>query len=331
MPVTILRKSLADEEQETFADETDDTSSGADKGKRVRGRSTIEFPYADLDDAVLVARTIRDKGGVPLAKDQLAAAMGQPVTSGAFSAKIHASRLFGLVEFVMGKIKLTDLGFDAVEGDSNRAKGAKVKAFLTVPLFAKAYGEFRNRQLPPRPSGLEQAFVGFGVLATRGVNARWAFDRSARQAGFFEHGDDRLVPPVITWVDGTEPLTHAPEIGLKPEGENDARTKPRSLTSAAADEFLIRGLLARMPAPNTDWPLAERARWLRALSVNLAVLYGNSDEAELQIAVPRAAQEPLPTRGQVASRPKIPEPEPEKLAPRQESKAGGELDDEIPF
>ena len=300
MSVTPLRQQMPEEDHAQSTPDINETSTESAKTKRTRGRSTIEFPYADLDDAVSVARTIRDKGGVPLAKDQLAAAMGQPVTSGAFSAKVHASRLFGVIEFAMGKIKLTDLGFEVVEGDDSRAKAAKVKAFLNVPLFAKAYGEFRNRQLPPRPLGLEQAFIGYGVLKTRGVNARWAFDRSARQAGFFDNGEDRLVHPIITWVERAEVHTHAPEVDLTTDAESDPVTKT---ASTAAEEFLIRGLLARMPSPSTKWSLSDRARWLRTLSMNLAMLYGDIDEAEIQITLPK----PAPA---VATAPSHPEPKP---------------------
>ena len=296
--------------------------------KQPRGRSTIEFPYADLDDAVLVARMILDKGGVPLAKDQLAATMGHPVTSGAFLAKLHAARMFGLIEFVSGNSKLTDLGFDVVASDESRVKAAKVKAFYNVPLFARAYGEFRNRPLPPRNEGLEQALVAFGVLQTRKHNARWAFDRSARQAGFFEHGEDKLVQPVVTWVDQNTDSPSRPAVENEPEIESVPVMKASSL---AADEFLIRGLLARMPHPDTEWPVAERARWLRALSVNLAMLYGTNDEAEIQIVIPKPAAELLPTRAQVASRPRAPEPEPQKVGPKWEPKTGEDLDDDIPF
>ncbi len=166
---------------------------GQPESKAPRGQSTIAFPYADLSDAIDLAKTIRDKGGVPITKDQLAAAMGHPATSGTFSAKLHAARLFGFIQFVNGKIKLSDLAYEAVDTDEARSRAAKATAFLNVPLFALTYEEFRNRQFPPRPLGLEQAFVGFGVLETRKTNARWAFDRSAQQAGFFENGDDRLI------------------------------------------------------------------------------------------------------------------------------------------
>ncbi len=190
--------------------------------------------------------------------------------------------MFGFVEFVAGKIKLTELGCDAGDGDALRVKAAKAKAFLNVPLFAKAYGEYRNRRLPLRPHGLEDAFVSFGVIGTRKGNARWAFDRSARQAGFFENDEDHLVEPVIAGA--------APTFRPAEEVQNKVvdQAPPKSKTpSVAADDFLVRGLLERMPAPGSSWSLPERVRWLRVLSNNLAMIYGNADEPEIQIEAPK--------------------------------------------
>ena len=323
--------------------------------KQPRGRSTIEFPYADLDDGVAIARAIFDKGGVPLEKDQLAAAVGQPVTSGAFVAKVHAARLFGLIDYVQGRSKLTDLGFQAVDRDESRARKARVKAFLSVPLFARTYEEFRNKQLPPRNEGLEHAFVGFGVLETRKHNARWAFDRSARQAGFFDNGEDRLVEPII--AEGNSNGTSVFEIKDKAGVQQRVVAK---MPSPGAEELLIRGLLDRIPAPEDGWSLTERARWLRTLSVNLAMLYGATDEAEIQITVPPT---PNPKPGNLAfvpaktppastvvpmppEPPRLPEPpRPPKPPEREDHTAtpakrnvpswdappSGDLDDEIPF
>ena len=138
---------------------SDSTPEYADQseGKAPRGQSTIAFPYADLSDALSIVKTIRDTGGAPIGKVQLAAAMGHPATSGAFSAKLNAARMFGLVRLIAGKVKISDLEYETIDSNEARSKAAKITAFLTVPLFARTYKEFQSRQLPPRPHGLKQA------------------------------------------------------------------------------------------------------------------------------------------------------------------------------
>ncbi len=171
----------------------------ADPPKAARDHSTIQFPYMDLDAAVEVVRLMRDRGGsTAFSRDQLAALLGHAVKSGTFQAKLHAARMFGLAEGSAGKFKVSQLGFDTVDSDPTRASAGKAEAFLRVPLYRRTYDEYRGKTLPSRPHGLERVFIEFGVAPKRGGNARLAFERSARQAGFFQHGDDQLVAPIIT-------------------------------------------------------------------------------------------------------------------------------------
>src|SRR5579859_2039766 len=89
--------------------------------KPAREQSTVQFPYADLDEAVGVARAIQQSGGVPMERDQIAAKMGQKVSSGAFITKLSAARMFGITEPVPGtaKIRITQLGHEAIDSDEN--------------------------------------------------------------------------------------------------------------------------------------------------------------------------------------------------------------------
>ena len=322
MTVTSVRPPIS-ETDTTAAPDAMPEEAGQPEGKAPRGQSTIGFPYADLNDALVIAKTIRDRGGAPVAKDQLAAAMGQAATSGAFSAKLHAARMFGLVRFIAGKIKISDLAYEAIDTDEVRSKAAKVTAFLTVPLFARTYDEFRNRQLPPRPQGLEQAFVSFGVLEKRKTNARWAFDRSARQAGFFENGDDRLVAPIVTGGQSSFPgeRTEAATPTSASMETPGANTLP-----VAAQQLLIKGLLERLPGPDTSWSLNDRVRWLRALAVNLAMIYGDKDESDISIQAPTKPVVPVPRTASVQSAPSA-----QTSVPPKPNTGRGDLDDEIPF
>jgi len=159
-----------------------------------KGRSTIAFPYSDLSDAIRIAEGLLKGGGVAMARDQLAAAMSAAPGSGSFNQKVNTARIFGVMDSSGGKYQLTELGFEIA--DPARQREAMITAFLNVPLYRKAFEEFKGKRLPPRPHGLERAFETFGVAPKQVGNARLAFEKSARLAGFFPNGDeDRLVMP----------------------------------------------------------------------------------------------------------------------------------------
>lgn len=262
-----------------------------------RGQSTIQFPYVHYEDALSVARAIHDVGGVPLTKDQLLAAMKD---KGSFPAKLGGARQFGLVEPANGKYQLTQLAYSALDPDESRQRPAKASAFLHVPLFQKVYNEFRGRQLPPRPLGLENAFVGFGVAPKQKANARIAFDRSAKQCGFFPNEQqDRLVAPIL----GNSPDTISTSTSFinSPSPDNDGNSgrpaysatiqTPVNAEGAATPSFaaklliepLIRGMVERMPGVGEKWEMEKRRRWLQTFASNLELIYepGDSDASKV--------------------------------------------------
>lgn len=153
------------------------------RAKGGRELSTIAFSYMDLEAAISIALGIFQGGGVPLSRDQLAGMLSLSLGSGNFVTKVATARMFGLVNFVQSKYELTDLGFSILDSDEKRHRKARADAFLTVPLYKRAYEEFCGRQLPPRPHGLEQAFLKFGVAPKQGKRARLAFDKSAARQG----------------------------------------------------------------------------------------------------------------------------------------------------
>ncbi len=157
-----------------------------------RVRSTIKFPYGDLDDAVAVARAIHNGYGTSCTLDQLAGSLGQTTTSGSFRLKVAAAQIFDVVTAARGQLTLTQTGLDLV--DSQKEAVARAKAFLQVPLYGKLHEKFRGNRLPAE-KGLEQEMIQLGVSAKQADKARHSFNRSARQAGFFQSGDDRLVQP----------------------------------------------------------------------------------------------------------------------------------------
>ena len=260
--------------------ETDSQEPAPSLSKRERLQSSIQFPYTDLEVAISVADSMHNSGYQECAPDQLAAVMNQRVSSGNFRQKVAAARAFGLIHTIPGRISLTDLGYRIL--DSSQQRGARAEAFLSIALYRKLYDDFRGKQLPPRPAALERTFENYGVSPKQTDKARHAFDRSAKQAGFFDHGNDRLVEP------GDIPVRAAP-LAQEPR---EVPTIEKGNGGGGGGELpphldpLIVALLNKMPT-GKSWPLPGRVKWLRALAMNLSFVYeaddGNAGEIEVTI------------------------------------------------
>ncbi|MET0970218.1 MAG: hypothetical protein ABWY18_13535 [Tardiphaga sp.] len=252
--------------------------------KVTREASTIQFPYRDLGSGISVAQAMIDAGGVALSTEQLAGVMGLQAGSGNFVMKVATARIFGLVANVAGKYELTDTGFAIVDGkDEKRQRQARAEAFLKVPLYKRTYDEFRSKQLPPRPHGLEQAFVRFGVSAKQKEAARLAFDKSAAQAGFFAVGQDRLVEPIIVGG-GAQPPSRPPEDdagGNNGGGGNRRQPSNENAVDVSDLHPFIQGLLDTIPEPGTNWAMEGRAKWLQAAANIFDLIYKGSGEIHI--------------------------------------------------
>jgi hypothetical protein len=247
-------------------------------------QSTIGFPYRDLETAISVVQTMMGAGGVALKTDQLAGVMGLQQGSGNFIVRTLTARMFGLMTYSGGMYELTDLGFNIVDKNETRQRQARAAAFLTVPLFKRAYEEFKGRPLPPRPLGLEQAFVRFGVTVKAKEAARQVFDKSAQQAGFFAAGPDRLIEPIISGGGGLPPRQPVDDGG---NGNNP--TPPQSIPSDGPDVSgfhpFVQGLLDTLPEPNTNWAIEGRAKWLQAAANIFDLIYKGSGDITITAKV----------------------------------------------
>lgn len=278
---------MADDTTKTEADASKGASKPAPKKSKVkrkpapkaeREQSTIAFSYLDLDAAITVARAIINAGGVPVTRDQLAGAMNLVAGGGNFVLRVATARLFGLIDYTGGKYALTNIGFSIVDQDEKRQRAARAEAFLNVPLYKRAYEEFRGKQLPPRPHGLEQAFVKFGVPPKRKANARLAFDKSAQQAGFFPNGPDRLIEPILGAVGSSTAITGGANVSA--EASVIKAASNQSASEALGDEYhpFIQGLLDTLPEPNTNWTVEGRAKWLQAAANIFDLIYKGTGE-----------------------------------------------------
>jgi len=217
-------------------------------------RSTVEFPYTDLDSAVEVVRGVHNAGGTACDSDQLAAQLNLEAKGGGFRLRVTGAKIFGLITYERGgRTTLTELGRQII--DPLQERQARVNAFLSVELYQKVFEQFKGGPLPP-PPGLERALVTLGVGAGVKDKARQILQRSAKQAGFFEHAPDRLVRPAIKQEQPQKPTVQ------QEEKHSSGAEKNGSGGGGDGLHPLIQGLLMTLPKSSGTWPIQERLNWL---------------------------------------------------------------------
>lgn len=261
--------------EEQIKNDPNAETEGQTEASGKRERSTIEFPYGDLDDAITSARAVRDVGGQSCTLDQLAAQLKQSANSGAFRLRTSYPRIFGLAELERGTMRLTELGMRIV--DPQQEAGARVDAFLHVPLYKAIYDKYRGYTLPP-PAALEREMASLGVSSKQTDKARQAFDRSANQANFYWSGKDRLVMPPASKIDrpDSRPLdkgTPGAGDGENRREENERRNSGGGGGGATGDP-LIDALIKKLPGTGSNWPKAERETWVTMMKMAFDLAYG---------------------------------------------------------
>jgi len=242
-----------------------------------RERSTIDFPYLDLDDAVEIAKAVHAVGGASCQWEQLAAHLGQAAKGGGFRMRVMTAKLFGYLTYDRGSITLTESGKRVADLDQEKA--ARVEGFLTIPLYKEIYEQFKGGALPAA-GGLETAMVNLGVSQKQKDKARQVFQRSATQAGFFQYGTSKLVMPTIRASAATaQPVVIPSEPERKNKHEDDDRHP------------LIEGLLKELPEPQSEWTTEDRKKWLEMASTIFNVIYKDSDDSRgsLKVVVERTS------------------------------------------
>ncbi|HSZ00513.1 MAG TPA: hypothetical protein VK788_13525 [Terriglobales bacterium] len=265
-------------EPEAVIIEAEEIEQGQD-GDAKRERSTIEFPYLDLDAAVEVAKGVYKVGGTSCGWDQLAAQLKQAAAGGGFRLRMMTAKTFGLLTYGQGTVTLTELGQRL--NDPQQEKAAKADAFLKVPLYFKIYENYKNTTLPPTDA-LESEIVKMGVAPKQKGKARQAFQRSAQSADYFWSGSNRLVRPAIKGSAGAAASPVNPEEKEEPE---DKGKKEKDKKRETRLHPLIEGLLEELPEPKTEWPIEERKNWLEMVSGIFNVIYKNSDDSRGSLKV----------------------------------------------
>lgn len=249
-----------------------------DPGKRER--STIEFPYLDLDDAVEVAKGVHSVSGDSCQWDQLAAQLNQAAKGGGFRQRVMTAKLFGFLTYDRGTVTLTASGSRVC--DPAQEKAARVEGFLAIQLYKAIYEKFKGVNLPPTPAALEALMVTLGVAQKQKDKARQVFQRSAQQAGFFQYGTSKLVMPNVK-------LSSRPaDVPNSDMDDGDGRAEKRK----GGDEPpppkrhpLIEGLLNELPEPKSEWTTEDRKKWLEMASTIFNVIYKDSDDSRASLRV----------------------------------------------
>jgi hypothetical protein len=246
-----------------------------------RGRSTIEFPYMDQDDAFVVAGAVHAVNGASCEWDQLAAQLKQAASGGGFRMRVITARVFGLLEYERGVVTLTDLGLRSVDPKFSRA--SRVESFLAVPLFRAVFEKLKGSVLPPM-AAIERTMEQLGVAPKQKTKARQVFMRSAKQAGFFQLDSERLtVPPNVSLSDA-QPGAKRDAIGFIGDATRmDARRRGGGDGGGdGGDDSIpsaILGLLQGLPAPGTGMAKKRRDALVAAFTATVGYLYPDEDES----------------------------------------------------
>ena len=270
---------------ETIANVADASQDESD----ARQRSTIGFLYNNMGDAIEVAQAIHSHVGTGDCDDaQLSAWMDMSPKSSGYRSQISAARMFGIIETVSGKHKLSQLGRMVV--DPQREREARAKSFLMVPLYSAIFEKYKGGVLPPA-AALERDIIGLGVAEKQTGRARQVFERSADQGGFFENGRNRLVMPGFASREESPPPPPPPE-------EHHGHDRGKKTGSGGGGDIeglhpFIQGLLKTLPEPDTDWPAAARVKWLQT-AANIFDLIYQGEGGGIVVSSARADRSPRP-------------------------------------
>lgn len=227
-----------------------------------RKRSTIDFPYLDLDNAIEIAQAVRNMGGDSCEWKQLATKLNVSAEGGGFRMRLLTAKTFNLLTYERGTIQLSDLGIRAADPVTERR--SRYDAFMAVGLFKQLFEKLDGQTLPPQ-AAIERMMEQIGVTAKSKERARQVFLRSAKQAGLFELSSDRLsTPPSVSTFRASPAAQAEPEPTAKRNGGHEP---PSGLHP------FIEGLLRTLPKPDGDWSFPDRAKWLQAAANIFDLIY----------------------------------------------------------
>lgn len=225
------------------------------------------FPIVPLKDVIEMASLIDRRGG-RCRFDELATALSQVRTSGAFRGRTAAGRMFGATETAGAELVLTDLGRRMISPDTEAE--ALAEAFLNVDLYRALFDRYAaDGGKLPAVTVIDVDIERLHVLPQRASKARQVFLRSAETAGFFRSGRDRLIRPGRGSI--ATGRSSAPE-----------RKEPTEVSHAEAvpmpSPSLMQGLVAKLPPEGERYTQQQRQLWLETAKNILNLVYPDDDE-----------------------------------------------------
>lgn len=261
------------EQTETVASGVEESEAPVEKTRR--DRSTIEFPYTDLENTVAMVLVLVDKGGGNCDDNQLASWLNQSVGGGSFRARMSAAKLFGLIDNQGRFVTATDLGRRIADAEEGRA--ARVEAFLKVPLYSALYEGLKGYPLPP-PAAIERRAQSLGVAPKQADRARQAFAKSAIYAGFIDQNTNRFIKPSVAPAGGKTAETRDEE-----RSQRDGLGGGRGGGGGSDLHPFIEGLLKTLPPPDTEWAAPDRVKWLQTAASIFGLIYTGDADIKIQI------------------------------------------------
>ena len=159
-----------------------------------------QFLVYDLNASLVLAKTVREKGGDTCSPEQLGAWLDYKNTKGGgYVARVYAAKAFGLIETVQGKYRITPRAESILYEVTPQAKTQALRdAFMGVPMFRSIYERYKGTQLPVELGMNNLLRTYYHVPPDRVSTAYRVLMDSADSAGFFHQGRrTQLVEPVI--------------------------------------------------------------------------------------------------------------------------------------
>lgn len=249
-------------------------------------KSSVHFPYVNLDRSIEVARKIIEQAGGRCDRTQLAAILDYSgVQNGGFLSRVAAAKMFGLIEESASGISVTERGRAIVspvresDGDS-----ARVDAFLSVELFRRVFEEFSGQTLP-QVAGLQNLLQNtYGVVPNQVGNALRVLLDSADTAGFFRVAKNRsrMIKPIIdaesaSKVDSADQIPPAKEGRVADQKGGDAGLPPGGGGSDGVHPALL-GLLKTLPAAGAKLGPKRRKALVDAFTSTINLIYPEEED-----------------------------------------------------
>jgi hypothetical protein len=261
---------------------------GQSAAAQTRPTADKRYPKYDLITCVALADKVKNQGGNDCSVDQLGAYLGYTNTKGGgFATKVANARMFGLIETVQGRYRITPRAETILYPSSEAEREqALSEAFLAVPMYNRIYEMHRGQRLPEALGMRNVLHREFQVpMGDQSTLAMRVMMDSAEQAGMFKATQGQRTKLILPAVGGASapsgqrtgiPLGSGGGSGGQGDGTAGAGggggLGAGQRTSGVGRGALIDGVLEALPS-SEGWEEDLMADWLKMLELALRVRY----------------------------------------------------------